>query len=267
MRVNLNEISPTRAGSSYDWDQRSRSSTSGPLTIHFGDVAAATEEFILGSDAVVGCVAWMRGQRFSSALAQRPASIVVNKEFGLRVDGSPERAPLMKLVGGVPGRALPLPAPQDGTLDPVRCAGWATRGRFGALMHHKFMVRLTRRRSRKGEPGGGVLEPTAVWTGSFNLTVGAESNIENGMVITDPAIAQAFLAEFARVYALSEPLLFTAGTPKPGSRARGELRPPAARKKKRAAPKRKGTARKTAVRKAAPKKANTRKAATRKSVK
>jgi phosphatidylserine/phosphatidylglycerophosphate/cardiolipin synthase-like enzyme len=99
-----------------------------------------------------------------------------------------------------------------------------------------------------------------VWTGSFNLTAGAESNIENGMSITDPVIAAAFLAEFARVWALSEPLTFTAGTPTPGSAAAGTVRVPVKRARKatakRKAPaKRATTAKKTVAKPTVTKKA------------
>ena len=235
--VNMNQIAPrSRAG--YDWGKLDRTTSSGNVSVHFGDVAAAAEEFITGSEMLVGCVAWVKSRRLVAALARRPVALVVNKEFGLRVKGHPEREALMSLVGGVPSRSLPSPTPKEAKLDPVRCAGWAAKGRFGALMHHKFLVRLDR-----------TGKPLAVWTGSFNLTAGAENNIENGMTITDPVIAAAFLEEFTRVWAVSEPLLFTAGTPTPGSNAVVAERVPVARKPaaKRATTRRKTTGKKTST--------------------
>lgn len=237
-RVNLNELAPPRAASGYAWDERARTAKSGEVTAHFGDIASAVEAFINGSDMLVGCVAWVKSPRLIDALAQRPVALVVNKEFGLRIDGHREREPLLRLSGGVPARFLPPPSKGTGKLDPVRCAGWAVRGKFGALMHHKFLVRL--------DAGG---KPVAVWTGSFNLTTGAESNLENGLVITDPVIAAAFLAEFSRVWALSEPLTFREGRPSPGSSA-AALRPARAK----AARKKKTTRKKPTARKAAAKK-------------
>lgn len=225
--VNMNAIAP-RSSTGFDWSAQNRGADAGAVTVHFGDVASAAEEFITGSPMLVGAVAWVKSRRLISALAARPVALVVNKEFGLRVQGHPEREALMPLQGGVPTAAFPPPIPRSSHLEPVRCAGFAAKGRFGALMHHKFLVRL--------DVTGA---PVAVWTGSFNLTAGAESNIENGMTIHDPVIAQAFLAEFCRVWALSEPLVFSSGAPTPGSQANGVARIPA--------PKRTRTVRKKAV--------------------
>ena len=240
--TNLNTIAP-KATSGYDWAEQHRSTTAGKTTVHFGDVASAAERFIEQSPMLVGCVAWIRSRRLVSALAARPVALVVNKEFALRVDGSPERSALAPLRGGVPARALTAPRPKEPNLDAVRCAGHAMKGRFGALMHHKFLVRL----DKEGKP-------TAVWTGSFNLTAGAEGNIENGMEIHDPKVAQAFLEEFSRVWALSEPLVFKAGAPAPGSTSKAA---PIVAKKRAPARKRTTTKRKPPAKlsrtKAAPK--------------
>lgn len=220
--VNMNALSP-RATAGFDWTAQRRGATSAAVTVHFGDVASAAEEFIRESPMLVGAVAWTKSKRLIAALAGRPVALVVNKEFGLRVQGHPEREALMPLQGGVPTKTFPAPIPRDAHLEPVRCAGFAAKGKFGALMHHKFLVRL--------DITG---NPVAVWTGSFNLTAGAEHNIENGMTNHDPVIAAAFLAEFCRVWALSEPLLFSSGTPTPGSQANVAVRVPApkrARKK------------------------------------
>lgn len=252
-RVNLNAISP-RTRSTFDWSDQSRTTTSDAVTVHFGDVATAVEEFITGSAMIVGCVAWVKSRRLIGVLASRPVALVVNKEFGLRVHGHPEREALTPLQGGVPTAGFPDPRPRAAHLEAVRCAGHATRGRFGALMHHKFLVRL--------DITGA---PVAVWTGSFNLTAGAESNIENGVTIHDPHIAEAFLAEFCRVWALSEPLLFPAGTPTPGSQAKVALRVPAAKRSK-AGARKKPSAKKapTSKKSAAKPRANTKKKTARK---
>lgn len=253
--VNMNVLSP-RATAGFDWTAQRRGVTSAAVTVHFGDVASAAEEFIRESPMLVGAVAWVKSKRLIAALAARPVALVVNKEFGLRVQGHPEREALMPLQGGVPTAGFPSPTPRATHLEPVRCAGYAAKGKFGALMHHKFLVRL--------DITGA---PTAVWTGSFNLTVGAEHNIENGMTIHDPVIAAAFLAEFCRVWALSEPLLFSSGTPTPGSQANVAVRVPApkrarkkpAARKPTAAKKAANTTKRTVTAKASPK----RKAATR----
>ena len=238
--VSMNALSP-RTSAGFDWTAQHRGGSSGTVTVHFGDVASAAEEFIRESPMLVGAVAWVKSRRLVTALAARPVALVVNKEFGLRVQGHPEREALMPLQGGVPTATLPSPRPSAAHLEPVRCAGYAAKGRFGALMHHKFLVRL--------DITGA---PVAVWTGSFNFTAGAESNIENGMTIHDPVIARAFLEEFCRVWALSEPLLFSAGTPTPGSQANVAVRVPAPKRSR--AVRKKPAARKPAAKKAAPKK-------------
>ena len=237
--VNLNTLRP-RAANGYDWENVRRGVSSGKVTVHFGDVATAAEAFISESPMIVGCVAWVKSRRLVAALAQRPVALVVNKEFGLRVQGHPEREPLLLLRGGVPSDALPIPKPKEPVLEPVRCVGWAAKGKFGALMHHMFLVRL----SKTGKP-------VAVWTGSFNLTAGAERNIENALTITDPAVAQAFLEEFTRVWALSEPLLFASGTPTPGSNAKVAERVPVKRAKRKAAAKKPAAKKPAAAKKTA----------------
>lgn len=249
--VNMNALSP-RATAGFDWAAEHRGARSGAVSVHFGDVASAAEEFIRESPMLVGAVAWVKSRRLIAALAQRPVALVVNKEFGLRVQGHPEREALMPLQGGVPSATLPAPRPRQPHLEAVRCAGYAAKGKFGALMHHKFLVRL--------DVTGA---PVAVWTGSFNLTAGAECNIENGMTIHDPVLAAAFLAEFCRVWALSEPLLFSSGAPTPGSQAKVAIRVPAPKRARKASakktaksPSKKIAAKKRAVtvRTAAPKK-------------
>jgi phosphatidylserine/phosphatidylglycerophosphate/cardiolipin synthase-like enzyme len=236
--IDLNALAPKHTSFDYARQNRSTTTADGSVTIHFGDIASAVEAFIAGSDAIVGCVAWVRSRRLTTALSSRPTALVVNKEFALRVEGSPERTAVLNLRGGVPARALPAPIEGSGALDAVRCAGWAARGRFGALMHHKFLVRLTKT--------GRTYKPTAVWTGSFNLTAGAESNVENGMTLTDPDIVLAFLAEFARVYGISEPLTFQKGAPTPGdTKGAAVVRPK--RKRTPAKAKRKPTRTRTAT--------------------
>ena len=180
----------TPVGVNHLISSRNRSAQVADIRIHFGDVAARCEEFIRGSRQIVGAVAWARNPKLMAALAKRPVSLIVNKEFALRKKGSKERVALAQLRGGVSG--FPQPA---------RCVGDCSRGLFTGLMHHKFLVRLDRDM------------PTAVWTGSFNLTTGAAGNFENAVEIHDPLVAVEFFVEFARLYEISEPLDFRQGTP------------------------------------------------------
>ncbi|HEY9640318.1 MAG TPA: hypothetical protein V6C57_07530 [Coleofasciculaceae cyanobacterium] len=51
-----------------------------------------------------------------------------------------------------------------------------------------------------------VIEPYAVWTGSFNMSENATKSLENAVYIQDKAIARAYYNEWAQIEALSEPL-------------------------------------------------------------
>jgi len=168
--------------------------TAGRTLVHFGDLAAPCGVFIAGSPQVVGAVAWMRSPRLIRLLASRPVAIVVNKEPKLRRAETSERVALTPLSGGVDGFSS--------IREPVRVVGDATRGAHTGLMHDKFLVRLD-------EAG----RPAAVWTGSYNLTVGASGNLENAIEIHDPAVAAEFFVEFARLWSISEPLRYRTNTP------------------------------------------------------
>lgn len=220
--TDLNALTPPQRGKgkgAYDWSKRDRSARAGKVIAHFGDVASALEKFLQDSESVVGCVAWVTSNRLIDALAGKPVSLIVNKEFELRTtDAKPEqsrnRQTLDRLTGGLKRSDFPAPLNQvagasHDEIDPVRCVGHIGRGR-GAntpLMHHKFLVRL-----RAGKP-------VAVWTGSLNLTHLGQMNLENGVEVHDPAIARAYLEEWARVAAVSEPLDFAAGKAAPSWKA------------------------------------------------
>lgn len=205
-------------------------------------------------------MAWLTSDPVIDALAQRPVALVLNKEWNLRSGDTSamavrQRAKLARLNGGILASSIPPPlcdiAPARAKLDAVRCTGHSprVRSRNSPLMHHKFIVRLT---------GG---KPTAVWTGSFNFTANASSSLENAVEIHDPKIAAAYLSEFSRVAALSEPLEFAAGKSDPSwGKKVPPVRKPAAKK----SPARKPAAKKTTTRKAAPKKKATRKPAAKK---
>jgi len=89
----------------------------------------------------------------------------------------------------------------------VRCAGYGG-DRMRPKMHHKFCVFLRSVKSfdynYQGE--GSLFEPYAVWTGSYNWTATATRSLENAVILADPASVAAFYAEWAQVFALSEPL-------------------------------------------------------------
>lgn len=213
----LNNITPSfKEASTFDWAHRHRDAETkkpGSVITHFGDLKPALLRFIEGSDAIVGCIAWITSSEMVDVLSQRPVALIVNKEPFLKPNGKTsaarQRATLARLQGGLRRRDFPEPLnrmfqSRTDTIDAVRCVGHTgARVQNAPLMHHKFAVRLTNGK------------PTAVWTGSFNWTVNASSSIENAVEIHDPNVAAQYLAEFARVASLSEPLDYLSSSVKP----------------------------------------------------
>lgn len=195
------------------WDnQRTRSMTMGTITTHFGDLADPVVDFIRGSDAVVGCVAWLTATPILEALSEVETAIVVQKEDFLRPDqGQTDswRQTLRKSYGAITNGfaryQFPYPFGMmnyagDSTVDPVSCVGNHNTDRRAAMprMHHKFLVRVA-------QVDHGIV-PSAVWTGSFNFSKNGGNSFENAVEIRDVDVAQQYLNEFSRVAALSEPL-------------------------------------------------------------
>lgn len=237
----LNVIRPTGFAAAADktfWEPRRRTSVvsevAGTVTVHCGDLSAAVIDFINNAESIVGCVAWVTSKPMLDALARCPggAALVVQKETNLRSSRSHWPAELrnryLTLPPG-PMRAL-FPAPLSELAAPprlgsVRCVGFASSGANANAprMHHKFIV--------AGRSDGDRWVPEAVWTGSFNFSANAGDSFENAVVIADPAVAEAFLNEFCRVSALSEPLDWTSRLAKPEYRKApaGAAKPAAAK--------------------------------------
>ena len=209
-------------GSAFDWANAQRTANSGRVTAHFGDLTDRLIEFIDGSEAVVGCVAWLTHTPILEALGRIPASLVVQKEDFLRPDSGGSTVgwkariqALYQQVGNGWSR-YPFPAPLNGasfagdtTLDGVRCVGNSNRERVPSAprMHHKFLVRVDAAPQAIGNSQH--IKARGVWTGSFNFSKNAGASFENAVEIVDDQIAGAYLQEFARVMTLSEPLNWT----------------------------------------------------------
>jgi hypothetical protein len=193
---------------------------SGAVTAHFGDLTGPLVEFIRGSGAIVGCVAWLTSAPILDALADvGDTAIVVQKEDFLRPDLGDTgtwkaglRARYDRLTCGIDRFSMPLPLSTmsictDPAVGAIRCAGHhnTTSHQTNPRMHHKFLVRCVFDMG-DGHYGPDNFVPEAVWTGSFNFSANAGQSFENAVEIHDPQIAAAYLQEFARVAAISEPL-------------------------------------------------------------
>lgn len=191
-----------------------RSTSDGRTTAHFGELRQPLVAFITGSEIVVGAVAWITCPKIVAALAARPVALVVQKEnWWKKADtrGRALAARYASLRGGICASALPAPLSSlTDSLPPIACVGYSKAGSF-PLMHHKFIVRC----KQEDTPAGPVLVPLAVWTGSFNFSGNANDSLENAVEIHDPAVAAAYLREFALVASLSEGLNWRMSKPSP----------------------------------------------------
>lgn len=200
---------------------RSTSTPHGVATAHFGELRRPLLEFIEGSEVVVGCVAWITERYILESLARRPVALVVQKERWWKKTDARGQALARRyaaLRGGLNAAMFPAPlgvktfrgkeVPNDVNLAPIACVGYGSGAQNQPLMHHKFIVRCT-------VAEDGILSPVAVWSGSFNFSGNANNSFENAVEIHDPAIATAYLAEFALVASVSEPMAWRLTRPNP----------------------------------------------------
>ncbi|MGL5823679.1 MAG: hypothetical protein ACRCYU_02285 [Nocardioides sp.] len=200
--------------------QRSTRTGRGTATARFGELHDPLVEFILDSEVIVGCVAWITEPSILEALSDRPVALVVQKEnWWKKTDGRGVRLAgrYTKLTGGLPASQFPVPLAARGgaVLPPIACAGHAG-ATMAPLMHHKFVVRCSRAK--------GKLVPLAVWTGSFNFSANANESFENALEVHDPTIAAAYLAEFATVASVSESMNWTRRAATPASKPPAKIK-------------------------------------------
>lgn len=190
----------------------------GNVTVHTRDIRARLIDFIGSSQAVLGCVAWVRDPDILAALAAKDnAAIIVQKETMLRDDATLRRR-LKALSNGWKLSSMPEPLRllgPDGQVAGCRCVGQHIgRANPGApRMHHKFLVDVEF--NPRARTDATRWSPRRVWTGSFNFSRNADASLENAVEIADAGVAAAYFAEWLKVMAISEPLDWTARMPKP----------------------------------------------------
>lgn len=200
-------------------EQKDHSTSSAVTKVYFKDLENKLIHHILNSDAVFGCVAWLTSEPIINALSKKDVQIVVQKEDFLRPDsdGDPDGWPrrLRSLYDklkckNVHGYNMPgvmwsgLSFGWSGANpNPVRCVGNhnSTKSPAFPRSHHKFVV-FCRIESEE-------VRPYAVWTGSYNFTKNASASFENALYIEDLTIVNAYVAEYAQIFSLSEPLDWT----------------------------------------------------------
>jgi len=202
---------------------------SGNVQAFFKNLAENVIPKIADADMVVGCMAWLTCPKILGALEKHQhVSILIQKEDWLRPDSGDYtkeklRKSYSRLRCGVERDTMPKPICDlsyagDLSIDPIRCVGYVNTKKAAAVprSHHKFLVfchfvKVCQRGSNCEGPYCDYyhrmrLQPYAVWTGSFNMTYNASNSFENAVYIEDSQIAQAYLNEYAQLFALSEPL-------------------------------------------------------------
>jgi len=176
--------------------------------------------------AIFGCVAWLTSVPILEALSKcRYVQIIVQKEDFLRPDyGSKSgwELKLNHLYSQVKCHAarweLDKPISElsflsNPTVDGIRCVGNYNHEKKPAFprSHHKFLVfcevehGATEKRSFK-------YTPTALWTGSYNMTANAKKSLENVLFLEKKSGSELFnsyLKEHHNIFCMSEPLDWT----------------------------------------------------------
>ena len=209
---------PSEGGGEYAKDN---SVNSGNINAYFRNLETRLVEHIKEADFVYGAVAWLTSSSILTALSQvkRGVQIVVQKEDFLRPDTDQktpwaknwlrEKYDMLKCdimrhnFGGVIGS---LSYAIDPSMSPVMCVGNHNRDKAPAFprMHNKFLIFAKEPTYKTSSYDDQLINPYAVWTGSFNFTKNAGHSLENALYITKKKIVRAYSKEYEQIFALSE---------------------------------------------------------------
>ena len=239
---NLNEAKSKHDDCREDCSYKDNSIVSGNVKVLFRNLKENLCREIMKSHVVVGSVAWLTEPMILKTLSKKTVSIIVQKEDFLRPDSI--KVNLKKLYGNLncekinryymPNMIGKLSLGSDPSMQPVRCAGIHNSQHQKTSIprvHNKFVVFCEMKKNIQAsqyEAGDEEIEgdpfeyfppieikPYAVWTGSFNFTNNATNSLENAVVIYDENIAKAYFQEYGQIYAISEPLDWTAAWVEP----------------------------------------------------
>ena len=186
-----------------------------------GNLEQAMCDWMADADFLFCCFAWLTNYRVLDRMAQlkHGCQVVVQKEDFLRPDAkhtsqsnSILRRKYDKLRSvsrfNFPGIAGSLSVGSGDECEAVRCAGVANNEKRKAAprMHHKFAVACNVEVFSDEFTGGYRFSPYSVWTGSFNPTLNGARSRENAVVVDSVTVAEFYLKEWQKVFAMSEPL-------------------------------------------------------------
>lgn len=193
------------------------STQSGDVEVIFRNIENRLIEEIHKASAVVGCVAWLTSAAILQALSFKYCQLIVQKEDFLRPDIGARSNWKQQLRGqydalgkvdkwSLPGTISRMSYGGESDIEAVRCVGNYNRDKNPAFprMHNKFLIFGDF--SFRGDDEYPVMDPNAVWTGSFNLTKNAGFSLENALIIRDKKIVNAYAQEYGQIAGLSEPL-------------------------------------------------------------
>ena len=226
-KCNLNDFQLINVeGDNTSLVDNSTSTKDGKIKVFFRQIKNNLIKEIQNADIIVGCVAWLTDPDILETMSKlEGVSIVVQKEDFLRPDLDSKRKGVNrdklrerynKLNANLErfefNNILPkISYCRDTFMEAVRCVGHK-RSFCTPLMHNKFIV-FCKSREIKDPDGDYVTReiiPYSVWTGSFNFSLTANTSLENAVVIKNTEIANAYYNEFGQIYAISEPLDWTA---------------------------------------------------------
>ena len=191
----------------------------------FKDLPARLIEYISRAKAAVGCIAWLTHPKILDAMQRLCGiSIIVQKEDFLRTDGKLQgdwktdlrnRYAALNGLDGIVSKCENcfvvdscLRTFDEFSIEAVRCVGFARSSNEldRPIMHHKFMVFCDIEEHKVNGRILRIIQPYAVWTGSFNFTRNAVRSFENALYLEHPMIANAYFSEWGQVAMLSESL-------------------------------------------------------------
>jgi phosphatidylserine/phosphatidylglycerophosphate/cardiolipin synthase-like enzyme len=226
-KCNLNDFQLVNVeGDTTSIEDNSTKTKDEKIKVFFRQIKSNLIKEIKKSDIIVGCVAWLTDPDILEAMSKlKGVSIVVQKEDFLRPDLDSKRKgvnreELRKRYNHLKANLerfefdniLPkISYCSNPIMESVRCVGHK-RNFCTPLMHNKFIVFCKAKQIK--EPNENLVArkiiPYAVWTGSFNFSLNSSASLENAIVIKNSKIAKAYYKEFGQIYAISEPLDWTA---------------------------------------------------------
>jgi len=245
--VNLNKLKGVKHTSAspeynrkYDFslENHAQRSSSAEVEVLFDCLSERLIKLIGEYEVAVGCVAWLTNHDILKALGNCDwVNLVVQKEDFLRNDTAENQETWVSELQqayfncgknrkewseNVPSRhndyhhfnhtvqSCCVPPSGEWTHSGcnIRCLGYSgdKDRKTTPKMHHKFLV--------LGYADDDLdIIPEVVWTGSFNFTSNGEKSRENAVIIKDENIVQAYLSEWAQIWAMSEELNWKSKTP------------------------------------------------------